>query len=240
MPWRRRRMSCSWRPSSGPFVGIVIELTDDRGHAGLARNEMISAIAIAAEAAALAQRIERARDLASVVAAERLDDIGIEHRSGCERLLDRLEARRAGKDLGGASRVGDLAGAAETPGAVEARLGAGLATVERGIHGLALHPLQDDQVLIGLEAGAERPFCLAVVVDVDVVVEDVDRLQPHDAFEDRLDGGARLARRALPDRNPQGAAAARRRTQIDRDRLSDSRAHGLNPPSTACAPPYSC
>src|SRR5882762_2054843 len=169
MPWRRRRMSCSWRPSSGPLVGIVVELADDRGYARLGRNQVISAVPVAAEAAALAQCIERAGDLASVVAAERLDHIRIEHRPGRERLLDRLEARRTGKDLGGASRVGDLAGAAETPGAVEARLGAGLAAVERGIHGLALHALQDGQILIGLEAGAERPFRLAIVVDVDVV-----------------------------------------------------------------------
>src|SRR5262249_20332190 len=152
--------------ASRPFVRIVIELADDRGDALLARHEVVPPVAVAPELAVLAQRVERAGDLAAVLAAERLDHVGVEHRAGGERLLDRLEARRPGEHLGGAARVVDLALAPERPRAVEADLGPRFPSVERGIHGLALHALQHDEILVRLEARAERPFGLAVVVEV--------------------------------------------------------------------------
>src|SRR6202035_3621565 len=44
----------------------------------------------------------------------------------------------------------------------------------------------------GLEAGAEAPFDMGIVPDVDVVVEDVDRFEPHHSAQQRLHGGTRL------------------------------------------------
>ena len=40
------------------------------------------------------------------------------------------------------------------------------------------HALQDHEILVGLEARAERPFDLQVVADVDVLVEHEDMLEP--------------------------------------------------------------
>src|ERR1051325_6831881 len=107
---------------SRPLVRVVIHFADDRGDALLAGDEVIAPVAVAAEAAVLAQRVERAGDVAAVLAAERLDHVGVEHRPGGERLLDRLEARRAGEHLGGAARPIDLARAAEPPRAGETQL----------------------------------------------------------------------------------------------------------------------
>src|SRR2546425_6359705 len=131
---------------------------------------MITAVAIATETPALPQRIQPAGDLASVIAADRLDDVGIEHRRRCERLLDGLEASGAPEDLGRTSRQRNLAVPAEWLGAVESRLGPGPPTVERGIHGHPQHPLKDHEILIGLEARPQRPFDLPIVADVDVLV----------------------------------------------------------------------
>src|SRR5580700_12214189 len=154
---------------SRTLVGIVIELADNAGQPGLCLLQMIAAVAVAAEAAALPQFVERAGDLAAVLGAERFDDIGIEHRRRAERLLDGLVARRTLEDLCRGPRQRYLAVAAERLCAIEAGFGAGAPAVERRVHGHAEHALQDDEVLVGLEAGAERPVHLAVVVDVDVL-----------------------------------------------------------------------
>src|SRR5579864_9461178 len=84
---------------SRTLVGVVIKLADNAGQARLGLLQMITAVAVAAEAAALAQLVERAGDLAAVLGAERLDDVGIEHRRRAERLLDGLVARRPLEDL---------------------------------------------------------------------------------------------------------------------------------------------
>src|SRR6516162_624180 len=95
---------------------------------------MISAVAIAAETAGLAQFLERAGDFAAVVAADSFDNVRIEHGRRRQRLLDVLIARAALKCLGGASRQRDLSVAAERFGAIETGFGAGAAAIERGIH----------------------------------------------------------------------------------------------------------
>src|SRR5262249_41809685 len=118
---------------------------------------MITAVAIATQTSGLPQLIQSAGDLTSVVAADRLDDVGIEHRRRCERLFDGLEPSGAGEKLGRTSRQRNLAFPAERPGAVESRLRPGPAAVERGVHGHPKHPLKDDEILIGLEARPERP-----------------------------------------------------------------------------------
>src|SRR4029077_6431100 len=185
---------------SRALVGVVIELADDAGQARFRLKQVIAAVAVAAEAAALTQLVERAGDFAAVLGAERLDDVGIEHRRRRQRLLDGLIARRTLEHLGRGAGQRDLAVAAERLCAIEAGFGAGAPAVEGGVHGHAEHALQDDEVLVGLEAGAERPVGLAVVADVDVLVEHVDVLQSHDAAEQRVDGRARLAKAALLDR----------------------------------------
>src|SRR5579862_3842376 len=207
---------------SRTLVGIVIKLADDAGQSRFRLLQMIAAVAVAAEAAVLAQFVERAGDFAAVLGAERLDDIGIEHRRRAERLLDGLVARRPPEDLGRGAGERNLAVAAERLCAIEAGFGAGAPAVERRVHGHAEHALQDDEVLVGLEAGAERPIHLAVVVDVDVLVEHIDVLQAHDAAKQRRDRRARFAKTALLDGHPQRVGAARNAAQIDRDRL----AHG--------------
>ena len=70
-------------------------------------------------------------------------------------------------------------------------------------------PVQDHEVLVGLEARAERPLDLQVVADVDVLVEHEDVLEPHDAAEQRGDREPRFAEAALPDRDAQRVGAAR-------------------------------
>src|ERR1700719_2544385 len=112
---------------------------------------MVTAVAIAAEAAVLAQLVERAGDLAAILGAERLDDIGIEHRRRAERLLDGLVARRSLEDFCRGARQRDLAVAAERLLEIEAGFGAGAPAVERRIHGHAEHALQDDEILVGLQ-----------------------------------------------------------------------------------------
>src|SRR5277367_2036614 len=76
---------------SDAVVRVVIELADDAGDAGLRRAEVIAAVAVAPELAALAQRIDRTSDLAPVLAADGLDEVGIEVRPGAQRLLHGLE-----------------------------------------------------------------------------------------------------------------------------------------------------
>src|ERR1700688_1207442 len=88
---------------SRPLVGIVVELADNAGGSGLRCGEVIAPVAVAAELALLAQRIERASDLAPILAADPFDDVGVEHRPGPQRLLDRLEACRALEHLGRAA-----------------------------------------------------------------------------------------------------------------------------------------
>jgi len=95
---------------------------------------MIAAVAIATQASALPQLVQPAGDFAAVVAADRLDKVGVEHRRCGERLLDVLKARGPFEDLGGAPGQRNLAVAAERLGAVEARLGSGPSSLERGIH----------------------------------------------------------------------------------------------------------
>src|SRR5690349_14142546 len=93
---------------SRPFVGIAVELADDAGDAGPRLRQVVAAVPVAAEAPFLPQAVERAGDLAAVVAADRLDDVGVEHRRRGERLLNRLEPRRALEQLGGAAGHGNL------------------------------------------------------------------------------------------------------------------------------------
>src|ERR1700693_2657633 len=76
-------------------IRVVIKLADDAGQSGLGLAEVIAAVAVAAKTPALAQFVDRAGDFAAVLAAERFDDIGVEHRTRAERLLDGLIARRA-------------------------------------------------------------------------------------------------------------------------------------------------
>ena len=144
--------------------------------------------------------------------------------------------KRAGplKHLGGASGQRNLAVAAERLGAVEARLGPGPPPLQRGVHGHSRNALQDHQILVGLEARAERPFDLQVVADVDVLVEHEDVLEPRDAAEQRGDGEPRLAEAALPDRDAQRVRAARRVPRIDRDRIAPRGLAGFASPRLRC------
>src|SRR5436309_14320056 len=132
---------------------------------------MIAAVAVAAEPSVLPKLVEPAGDLAAVAAADRLDQVGVEHRRGGERLLDVLEAGGALEALGGAPGQWNLAAAAERLGAVEARLGPGPPPLQRGVYGHSRNALQDHEILVGLKTRAERPFDLQVVADVDVLVE---------------------------------------------------------------------
>src|SRR5262249_48632075 len=102
--------------------GVVIQLSDDARASRARLAEMIAAVAIADEAAAPAQLIQCAGDLAPILAAEPLHDLGIEQRTRRERLLDRLEAGGTSEHPGRACRERNLARAAEGPGAVEAGL----------------------------------------------------------------------------------------------------------------------
>src|ERR1700704_1546635 len=148
---------------------------------------MIAAVAIATQASVLPQLVQPAGDFAAVVAADRLDKVGVEHRRCGERLLDVLKARGPFEDLGRSPGQRNLAVAAERLGAVKARLGSGPSSLERGVHGHSRNPLKDHEVLIGLETRSERPFDLLVVADVDVLVEYEDVLEPPDAAEQRRD-----------------------------------------------------
>src|ERR1700730_4065800 len=132
------------------LIGVAIELADDARYTGLKRAEMITAVAVTAQTAGPPQRIGRTGDLASVVAANPFDDIGVKHRRRCERLLDSLEASGAIEHLGRASGQRNFALAAERFGHVETRLRPGPPSVERGVHGHPHHPLQNDEIPIGL------------------------------------------------------------------------------------------
>src|ERR1700730_6186512 len=144
---------CPPYTGSRALIGVVVEAANDGGHAWFGANEMITAVAIATQTSGLPQLIQSARDITSVIAADRFDDVGIKHRRRCERLLDGLEASGAAEDLGCASGERNLAVPAERLGAVEPRLGPGPPAVERGVHRHPQHSLQDDEILIGLEAG---------------------------------------------------------------------------------------
>src|ERR1700730_2086728 len=165
---------CPRYTGSRALIGVVVEAANDGGHARFGPDEMIPAVAIAAQTPGLPQLIQSAGDLTSVIAADRFDDVGIKHRRRCERLLDGLEASGAAEDLGCASRQRNLAVPAERLGAVEPRLGPGPPAVERGVHRHPKHSLQDDEILIGLEARPERPFDLPIIVNLDVIIEHVD------------------------------------------------------------------
>src|SRR5215469_3508498 len=222
-PWPRRNSGGAPLPTlhrSRALIRITIEAANDVGHARLRPNQMITAVAIATQASSLPQLIQGAGDLTSVIAADRVDDVGVKHRRRCERLLDGLEAGGAAEDLGRASRQRNFAFPAERLGAVESRLGPGPPPVERGVHGHPKHSLQDDEILIGLEARPERPFDLPIIVNVDVLVEHVNVLEPHDSAEQRGDGHPSFADDARLDRDAQRVRTARYRPQIDRDRLA--------------------
>src|SRR5258708_6127134 len=107
---------------------------------------MIAAVAIAAEPSVLPQLVQPAGDLAAVAAADRLDQVGIEHRRGGQCLLDVLEAGGALEDFGGAPGQWNLAAAAERLGAVEARLRSGPPSLQRGVHRHARNALQDHEI----------------------------------------------------------------------------------------------
>src|SRR5262249_31328446 len=160
---------------------------------GRERTQVITAVAVATETTGLAQRIERAGDLASVIAADPLDDVGVEHRPGAERVLDGLKASGAIKYFGGAAGERDFMAAAEGIGHVETSLGPGAQSIEGRIHGHPHDPLQNDEVLIGLEARSERPLDLPVVVDVDVLIKHIDVLEPHDPAKQGGDRETRFA-----------------------------------------------
>src|SRR5262249_42678564 len=125
---------CPPYTGSRALIGVVVEAANDGGHARFGPDEMITAVAIPTQTSGLPQVIQSAGDLASVIAADRFDDVGIKHRRRCERLLDGLEASGAAEDLGCASGERNLAVPAERLGAVEPRLGPGPPTVERGVH----------------------------------------------------------------------------------------------------------
>src|SRR5919201_550791 len=108
---------------SRALIGIRVKVTNDGGHARFGLEEMIAAVAIAAQTPSLPQLIQCAGDLTPVIAAGGFDDVGVEHRRRCERLLDSLKAGRAAEDLGRAPRQRNLALPAERLGAVESRLG---------------------------------------------------------------------------------------------------------------------
>src|SRR5258708_34628690 len=95
---------------------------------------MIAAVAVAAEPPVLPQLVQPAGDLAAVAAADRLDQISVEHRRRGERLLDVLKAGGALEALGRAPGQRNLAAPPERPGAVEARLGSGPPRLQRGGH----------------------------------------------------------------------------------------------------------
>src|SRR5258708_19092687 len=95
---------------------------------------MIAAVAIAAEPPLLAQFVQSAGDFAAVVAADRLDEVGIEHRRGGQRLLDILEPGGAFVHLGGASSQRNLAGPAKRSGAVETGFCSGPPPLQRSSH----------------------------------------------------------------------------------------------------------
>src|SRR5258708_36779006 len=95
---------------------------------------MIAAVAIAAEPSVLPQLVEPAGDLAAVAAADRLDQVGVEHRGGGERLLDGLEAGRPLEDLRGAPGQRNLPVPPERLGAIEAGLCAGPPSLRRVVH----------------------------------------------------------------------------------------------------------
>src|SRR5258708_32599955 len=103
-------------PGLRALVRVVIELADDPCQSRFRLLQGIAAVAVAAEAAVLAQLVERAGDLAAVLGAERLDDVGIEHRRSRQRLLDGLVARRPLEDLCRGAGQWDLAVAAERLG----------------------------------------------------------------------------------------------------------------------------
>src|SRR5215467_3314601 len=166
---------------SRALIRITIEAANDGGHARFGPDQMITAVAIATQTPGLPQLIQSAGDLTSVIAADRFDDVGIKHRRRCERLLDSLEASGAAEELGRASRQRNLAFPTEWLGAVEPGFGPGPAAGERRVHRHPEHSLKDDQILIGLEARPERPFDLPIIVNVDVLVEHVDVLQPHNS-----------------------------------------------------------
>src|SRR6516164_6997672 len=161
---------CPRYTGSRALIGVVVEATNDGGHARFGPDEMITAVAIATQTPGLPQLIQCAGDLTSVIAADRLDDVGIEHRRRCERLFDGLEPSGAGEELGRASRQRNLAFPPDRLSAVEPGLGPGPPAVERGVHRHSKHSLEDDEILIGLEARSERPFDLPIIVNVDVLV----------------------------------------------------------------------
>src|SRR5262249_29523869 len=189
---------------SRALVGITVEATNDGGHAWFGPDQMITAVAITTQTPSLPQLIQGAGDLTSVIAADGVDDVGIKHRRRCERLLDGLEAGRAAEDLGCASHQRNFAFPAERLGAIKSRFGPGPAAVERGVHGHPKHSLKDDEILIGLEARPERPFDLPIIVNVNVLIENVNVLQPHDSAEQRRDGHSGFADDTLLDRDAQG------------------------------------
>src|SRR3989304_6222545 len=117
------------RGASRPLVGVVVQLADDRGRARCPGGQVVTAVPVAAQLPRLAQRVERAGDLAAVFAAQRLHTAGIEHRPGLKRLLDRLEARRALEHLRRAAGHGDLTLAPQRPRAIESGLRAGAPAV---------------------------------------------------------------------------------------------------------------
>jgi hypothetical protein len=65
---------------SGALVGIGVERADDAGAARPRCPERVAAVAVAREAAFLAQPIEGDGDLAPVIAADSCDDIRVEFR----------------------------------------------------------------------------------------------------------------------------------------------------------------
>src|ERR1700730_9245470 len=78
---------CPRYTGSRALIGVVVEAANDGGHARFGPNEMIPAVAIAAQTPGLPQLIQSAGDLTSVIAADRFDDVGIKHWRRCKRLL---------------------------------------------------------------------------------------------------------------------------------------------------------
>src|SRR6516165_550546 len=205
--WLRRNSGSAPRPTLGRSrarIWILVKFTYDGRNARFGADEMITAIAIATQPPSMPQLIQSAGDLTSVIAADGLDNVSVKHRHRCQRLLDGLKASRAAEDLRRTSRQRNLAFPVERLGAVESRLGPGPPTVERGVHGHAKHSLKDDEVLIGLKPSSERPIDLPIVANIDILVEHVDVLEPHDSAEEGRDGRSGLSEGALLDRNAQG------------------------------------
>src|SRR5207245_4865533 len=78
--WPRRNAGGAPLPTlhrSRALIRITIEAADDGGHAGLRPDEMITTVAIATQAPSLPQLIQDAGDLTSVIAADRVDDVGV-------------------------------------------------------------------------------------------------------------------------------------------------------------------